>query len=968
MNKRLLTLAYSLLYGSLLLCVAQVPIMRNFTPPYGNQAVTQNWAISEIWDGRMIFGCNAGVMMYDGDKWETRVMPNFTTVRSVFPDKQTFRIYAGATSEFGYFSSRSSFEPLTYHSLSSSLSVKDRDFGEIWDINRLGTEIVMQAKEHLFVLDQRDNLRQIRIPQRIETATVVGDIYYMVCQNTIYCYHAGQVTELAGANELAGKSVRHILQYNHILYFVTADNGIFRYDGNGVSPVETDLTPLLRDGHVFCVEFHDPWLAIGTVRNGLVLRNVRTKRVYSLNTTTGLFNNTVLSLCFDSLGNIWLGLDNGMAYVMLDMPCLDLFGQKVSIGTGYASLVAGNTLFLGTNQGLFSIPYRQEQVMPYASPEVVPGIEGQVWALRRIDGQVLCAADAGAFVVSDRATRIPGLCGTWDFISLKDHPGWLLACDYNGFVVLRKQGDSYAVANRLAGFSEVSGGFMQDADGSVWVSHWQKGIYRLTLKDDLSGVKAVEYFHKGRGLVIDDNNLVCKIKGRVYVSSVDGFRQYNPKTRQLDKAEWLNKVFDTYGTALRVNESPDGNLWAYKPEFLAVAYPRRGGGYRMEKFSHINIVNQLQMTFGHNSQVDKNTMLMNQTGGFFLLNNHVKKSAQTARLMIRGVYGANAADTVLYVGHHGAAQEELRIPHKLNSLRMEFVLPEYRNNKAAVYQCWLEHYDTRWNEWQTTTFKDYTQLPKGTYVLHVRAKNLVNGFVDETALTLTILPAWYETWFAYIIYIIAASVLVMLALRYIKRRAESEMKREMKEKELQLREQRAQFEMEEQKKEKEVMRLRNAQLEVELKHKAGELADNAMNLVQKNDILIEIDSQMQELSESVRREDAKAHITKKIADIRHGIKINMSDNASWDKFQENFNLVYDNFTQKLMEQFPDLKKNDLKLCVYLRMGLSSKEMASLLNSSVRSIETARYRLRKKLRIEQGDNLSDFIQSLSQPEQ
>ena len=64
---------------------------------------------------------------------------------------------------------------------------------------------------------------------------------------------------------------------------------------------------------------------------------------------------------------------------------------------------------------------------------------------------------------------------------------------------------------------------------------------------------------------------------------------------------------------------------------------------------------------------------------------------------------------------------------------------------------------------------------------------------------------------------------------------------------------------------------------------------------------------------------------------------------------------------RLVKRFPDLKINDRKLCAYLRMGLSSKEMASLLNTSVRSIETARYRLRKKLNLETGDNLTDFIQ-------
>ena len=89
----------------------------------------------------------------------------------------------------------------------------------------------------------------------------------------------------------------------------------------------------------------------------------------------------------------------------------------------------------------------------------------------------------------------------------------------------------------------------------------------------------------------------------------------------------------------------------------------------------------------------------------------------------------------------------------------------------------------------------------------------------------------------------------------------------------------------------------------------------------------------------------------------------MNDDDNWDKFEENFNLVYDNFMAKLLARFPDLNKNERKLCAYLRLGLSSKEIASLLNISLRSVETFRYRLRKKLGLEQGESMTDFFQHL-----
>lgn len=65
---------------------------------------------------------------------------------------------------------------------------------------------------------------------------------------------------------------------------------------------------------------------------------------------------------------------------------------------------------------------------------------------------------------------------------------------------------------------------------------------------------------------------------------------------------------------------------------------------------------------------------------------------------------------------------------------------------------------------------------------------------------------------------------------------------------------------------------------------------------------------------------------------------------------------------KLSERFPGLKPSDKRLCAYLRMGLSTKEIASLMNTAPRSIETARYRLRKKLDLTNGENLVDFLQN------
>ena len=84
------------------------------------------------------------------------------------------------------------------------------------------------------------------------------------------------------------------------------------------------------------------------------------------------------------------------------------------------------------------------------------------------------------------------------------------------------------------------------------------------------------------------------------------------------------------------------------------------------------------------------------------------------------------------------------------------------------------------------------------------------------------------------------------------------------------------------------------------------------------------------------------------------------NNSNWEQFVSHFDEVNNDFLKKLKLKFPKLSKTDLKVCAYLQLNLSSKEIAQLMNISVRGVEIARYRLRKKLNLETEQNLNDFL--------
>ena len=159
--------------------------------------------------------------------------------------------------------------------------------------------------------------------------------------------------------------------------------------------------------------------------------------------------------------------------------------------------------------------------------------------------------------------------------------------------------------------------------------------------------------------------------------------------------------------------------------------------------------------------------------------------------------------------------------------------------------------------------------------------------------------------------------------------------------------------------ERQIIKLQTEKLQAALAGKNRELANAAMSLVYKNELL-------QKLSEEILKikdEDGRPLPDDRLRKIQKVIEEGMNDIRDWHLFENSFNEAHENFFKKLKTNHPDLVPNDLKLCAYLHMNMSSKEMASLLNISLRGVEIRRYRLRKKLNIPHDKNLVEFLMEL-----
>ena len=175
--------------------------------------------------------------------------------------------------------------------------------------------------------------------------------------------------------------------------------------------------------------------------------------------------------------------------------------------------------------------------------------------------------------------------------------------------------------------------------------------------------------------------------------------------------------------------------------------------------------------------------------------------------------------------------------------------------------------------------------------------------------------------------------------------------------------QKQEFRKESELKDRKIVSLEEENLQSELRHKSEELIKTTLNIVHKNEILQDIRKVAVGISRSVNDENL-VNIRRKTLILIERIDKDLDNEEHWQTFQNTFDSVHHNFFHLLDERYPDLSYKDKMLCAYLRMNLMSKEIAPLLNITLRGVEISRYRLRKKLGLGEGDNLAEFLQHLT----
>ena len=764
------------------------------------------------------------------------------------------------------------------------------------------------------------------------------------------------------SDKLGKSGVLSILPYKNNSFIIgTGKNGLFVYDGKTFQPLNTPANDYLKTFQLNNgTRIQNKYYAYGTILNGLIIIDDNGRVVQRINKSSGLQNNTILSLYADNEQNLWAGLDNGIDRIELNSPLYFFFDKAGQFGTVYSSLIFNNKIYLGTNQGLFYSPWLPDNsLFTSFNFKLIPNSQGQVWDLSELDGQLICGHNEGTLkVLNDQIEKISDINGGWTIKKINSSPNYLIQGTYTGLALFAKDSKGqWKFSSRINGFGAPARYVEQESKGDIWVSHAYKGLYKLTLSPDFVRVLSTKSYDEKQGLPGNYNINIFNLENRIVFSSDSGFYTYDEISNRFSKYVVLNKKLGSFASSNKIINAGTKKYWFINHGKMALVTFMEPGKIRIDSTMFSILDGRMVQYYENISRISNSIYLISVDDGFVIYNASQNTQGNTKtvlpKVLIRKIEDiTDKYSTISESGNNGTA---IKIKYGRNNIRISYAMPYYRQAKIK-FQYYFEGYSKEWSDWRYATQKDFTNLGSGTYQFKVRAKIDDRTISDITTFEFRILPPWYSSNWAVFLYFILFIIILILGKLIYERKLKNDYQKIAGK--LQ-KEQDEILKQEGEASEKRIVKLETEKLHTELASKSRELANSAMTLVYKNELLQKLSGEILKLKDESGKKLADDQLRK----IQKVINDGMNDERDWHLFENSFNEAHESFFKKLKAQYPDLVPNDLKLCAYLRMNMSSKEMSSLLNISLRGVEIRRYRLRKKLTVQHDKNLVEFLMEL-----
>ncbi|MFA9188334.1 histidine kinase [Flavobacterium sp. FBOR7N2.3] len=888
-----------------------LPFVENYNKS-NYQGDNQIWNVVQGNDKAMYFANNHYLLRYDGVIWEKYTLPNKTIIRSIMVEDD--KIYSGSYKEFGYWHRKEG--KMHYVSITKKLNLFDeKDNEEIWKIFKFKGAIYFQSFNGVFIYDGK-HIKKIRFPFLISYCFVVGkNLYVASVEKGVFKMDGTRITSTKGWNILKNTVVHAIEKHKGKVYVFTQKKGIFIQDNNNLIPWNNPLNETLKTATINVAKFtKNNQLIIGTGNKGIYIFDLTTNTYKNIDRDNVLMNNSILSIGFDKENDLWLGLDNGIAHVEINSPISIFYDNSGILGSVYSVATTNKGYLIASNHGVFE----------YESGKfaMIPNTQGQAWNITKIDDKYIIGHNDGTFCYDKGSFyKINNVSGGWN-LSKSNINNTHFQSTYSGILVyddVTKLNEHETIKNIMKPIKYVA----QNKKNELFAADNYRGLYRVLYNDKYETIK-VENITQLNKIENDFGVKIFEFRSEILFLINNSWYTYNSLTNKLEKNELFNDNFENISDVVAIDENHFVVLEGTTLYHIYANGNKFVWNIIQEKYYKGKLINDNLKIFR-----DKNNYLLNLDDGFISLQ---LKNANKQNLNLK----------IVAFNNQNLVDKDDKIDFN-SELKIHVVTGIYGASKPNLF-------------YKLDNATNFVAITNGLIVLN----NLSSGshsvviykhdgasYDELSSFDFNVAQPWYFSFWMILLYLVLIGTVFFFyykwnKLRYIQKLKlqEEELKHQKKILEMELK---AENELNIQEYEKHI-------LELELQTKSSEVAGKSLSIAKQSQM---IDNIQQILN-------SEKDFNKLKSEIKKAIKINEVNKHEWEIFESNLNQIHNEFIINLSKKFPNLTSKDIKLCVYLKMNLSSKEIAPMMNISFRGVELHRYRLRKKLNLSQEENLSKFL--------
>lgn len=891
-----------------------LPFVENYSKS-NYQGDNQIWNVVQGKDNAMYFANNHYLLRYDGVIWEKYTLPNKTIIRSIMIDGD--KIYSGSYKEFGYWYRKEG--KMHYVSITKKLRLfAEKDNEEIWKIFRYNGSLYFQSFNDVFIYDGK-HIKKIKFPFLISYCFVVDkELFVASVDKGLFRMDGSRIANPKGWNILKNTVVHAIEKHKGKTYIFTQKKGIFIVEKSGLIAWNNPLNETLKVNGINVARFiKNNKLVIGTGNKGVYIYDFNSETYKNIDRNNVLMNNSVLCIGFDKENDLWLGLDNGIAHVEVNSPISIFYDNSGILGSVYSVATTNKGYLIASNHGVFEFDSGKFKMMP--------NTQGQAWNITKIENKYIIGHNDGTFCYENGSlVKTNNISGGWN-LSKSSINNTCFQSTYSGILAyddISKLSDYKKIKDISKPIKYVA----QNKKNEIFAADNYRGLYRVVYSDDYQ-TKKVENITQQSKIQNDFGVKIFEFRNEILFLIDNSWFTYNSITNKLEENELFNTNFKNITDVVAIDENhfmvlQEGilyHIYAVENKFV--------WNIIQEKYYKGKLINDNLRIFK-----TQNHYLLNLDDGFISLqlkyenkqNTHVKIEAFNNGILL---------------------PDDSKIKYN-TELRINVISGIYGASKPNLF-------------YKINKSNDFVPISDGLIVLN----NLSSGnhtivvykhdganYDKVCNFYFKVAEPWYFSVWMILLYLLLVGTVLFFYYKWNKFRYMQKLELQAEEE----RHQRKILEMElKAENELNIQEYEKHILELELQTKSSEVAGKSLSIAKQSEMIENIQSIL----------DSEKDFNKLKSEIKKAIKINEVNKHEWEIFETNLNQIHNEFIINLSKKFPNLTPKDIKLCIYLKMNLSSKEIAPLMNISFRGVELHRYRLRKKLNLSQEDNLSKFLLSL-----